>query len=199
MTTDLEVAVGAMLVAREALLSTFTRSLVTQIVTCQNGCSHCCHWPMAISLLEGAEICLQLKRDGRWTRSLQESLKAGADLVTGLSFTVWAYSGIPCVFLDKGHCSIYDSRPASCRLAVSLGDPDTCKGHNLVRARHIVPSLAELTAFHETERLILKRYNANLATMPIPTAVLVAHRILSGEFLLSQASDVTFAEHVGRI
>ena len=202
MNASLEVlrAVGAMRVVRNTMMANFTRKLVLLRPTCSKGCTHCCYWPIVISVLEGAEIYLHLKQSRRWTNTLQENLVKAADAVTGLDYSIWTCSGTPCAFLTKtGQCSIYEVRPASCRTAASVGDPLECQAAVLQKAKKPVRRVDDLMAFHEAERAILKQYNADYHTMPIPTAVLVAQRLCKGEYLLWQAGPATFAEHLGRI
>lgn len=195
---DVERAVGAMRVARSEQCEEFTRRSVGA-VTCSKGCNHCCYWPAPISLLEGADIYIQLKREHRWVKTVQDKISKAADAVTGLSYSVWLHSATPCVFLENGLCSIYDVRPMSCRTALSKGDPFECQPHNLMQARSLYPRTGYLDRFHRAEQAIFKQFNGEWHTMPIPTAVLVAHRICSGEFSLHQSRAATFVEHLGRI
>jgi len=195
---EVDRAVGAMRVARSSILEEFTRKNVMG-TTCSEGCHHCCYWPVAISVLEGAEIYLHLKAQHRWTTSLAARLDQAATAVTGLSYPVWLHSETPCVFLEKGRCSIYAARPTACRSAISKGDPLDCNVHRLIQAQSLVPRVSVMTRFHQEEQAILKQFKGDWHTMPIPTAVLVAHRICSGEFNLSQARAAVFVEHLGRM
>jgi Fe-S-cluster containining protein len=150
-------------------------------------------------VLEGAEIYLHLKKTRRWTKSFQENLVKAADAVTGLAYQIWLYSETACPFLDvKGLCSVYAVRPLTCRTAASRGNPDECHPQELVQAHKIVQRVSELNEFSLAERAILRLFNADYHTMPIPTAVLVAQRICDGEYLLGQAGSAVLAEHIGR-
>jgi Fe-S-cluster containining protein len=197
---EVEQAVGAMRVARDSVMAAYTRRLVRLRSTCQRGCSYCCYWPVAISVLEGADIVLHLRRNRRWTSSMQEALTKAADVVTGLDYAIWLQSQTACVFLNKaGECSIYEARPLSCRTIASEGDPERCHPSRMAAASCIVPRTDDLAGFYGAEQAILKHAGAEFHTMPIPTAILVANRLCSGEFLLSQAGKATFIEHIGRV
>lgn len=203
MTVPVEIsrAIGDMRVSRSASESAFERRAVQvrPSTLCCPGCAFCCCWPTSISILEGMDIYFHLRDSRRWTLALQERVRAGADSVTGLTYSVWLHSAIPCVFLDKTQrCEIYEARPLLCRVALSNGNPEDCKPHNMSAASGILHRTEVMAIFQNAERSILQKYNIEYHTMPIPTAILAAERIGSGELELWQAGAAVFAEHLGR-
>jgi Fe-S-cluster containining protein len=145
------------------------------------------------------DIYFHLRDSRRWTLALQERVRAGADNVTGLTYSVWLHSAIPCIFLDKTlRCEIYEARPLLCRVALSNGSPEDCKPHNMSSASGILHRTEVMAIFQNAERGILQKYNIEYHTMPIPTAILAAERIGGGELELWQAGAAIFAEHLGR-
>jgi uncharacterized protein len=81
---------------------------IAEVAACRKGCSHCCHIPVALSQGEadliGQEIGLKPMR------LAPESVSVGTD---------YGYHR-PCPFLVDGSCSIYASRPLSCRWHFNL-------------------------------------------------------------------------------
>lgn len=87
---------------------------------CKSGCSACCHIRAEVSEWEanliGREIGIAPK---------QPSVKTGLHNVTE---AVRETFGKPCVFLRDQRCSIYESRPISCRLHHNLSaDASQCQ------------------------------------------------------------------------
>jgi Fe-S-cluster containining protein len=115
-------------------LMTLTSQLVTQIlslapegaVACRSGCDHCCHQVVGVSAPEALAIYDHL----RATRSPAEleRLKAHVERLhersRGRSPAERLSPEHPCVFLERGNCSIYDVRPLACRGVNSLDAAD---------------------------------------------------------------------------
>lgn len=79
---------------------------------CTRGCYHCCNVPVAVSGIEALYI--------------QETTKH--------KVTDWSHQEIDhdksydyCIFLKNGECSIYDARPAACRVFLTFDSVDFCK------------------------------------------------------------------------
>lgn len=91
---------------------------------CKRGCAHCCHIAVAVTEPEARLIG---KRIGRTPREVEHRN----------SFRDFDYGyHNPCSFLRNGQCSIYEHRPLTCRVHVSLDvdallceltPPDTCE------------------------------------------------------------------------
>lgn len=199
--TEISRAVGDMRVARESVAKAVERVAVAlkPTVSCCPGCAHCCLWPVSISILEGIDILLHLRGTRRWTTTLQERVRAAADVVTGLTYPIWLNSQTPCVFLnEQQHCQIYGARPTLCRTAFSNGISEGCQPHSMGRNHSILRRTEAIVLFQSAEREILRHHKVDYHTMPIPTAVLVGERIVNGEFDLSHAGAAIFSEHLGR-
>ena len=82
---------------------------------CKSGCSYCCHISALICETEARVLA---KASGR-------KMKA----VTGVPGPeiVQKWVKVPCPFLVKGRCSVYEDRPITCRLLYNMADsPEQC-------------------------------------------------------------------------
>ena len=90
---------------------------ISQNSACQgSGCSACCSISVVMSDVEAEILGGKLGKSPR--RKVTEAKRENvAD----------RWFGVPCTFLRKGTCSIYESRPIACVLNHSLGpDPSMC-------------------------------------------------------------------------
>jgi len=78
---------------------------------CRSGCSHCCNISAVINQVDADAI-------GRAIGIKPKKLKSGRP---GLSSRE-RWFGIPCTFLVKGRCSIYQDRPIACRMMFNMAD-----------------------------------------------------------------------------
>lgn len=84
-------------------------------VACRLGCAHCCHIGVAMTKPEAQMLGMAIRRAPKMPRA------------TDLSTFDYGYHN-PCTFLRNGECSIYEQRPFSCRVYVSLDeDPLLCE------------------------------------------------------------------------
>jgi uncharacterized protein len=85
---------------------------------CRRRCSHCCHQSTVISEWEAARIA-------RYTgRTAAVIPKITREMIGPMRTR---YTGVPCVFLKRGECSIYPVRPLACRVHFNMGDdPSVC-------------------------------------------------------------------------
>lgn len=89
--------------------------LISPLVACKSGCSYCCHISVTISSVEADAMA---KASGRKAKKLSANVD---DSMPQKWFRV------PCPFLKKGKCSVYDERPISCRLMFNIADtPEQC-------------------------------------------------------------------------
>jgi hypothetical protein len=92
--------------------------LVGPVTACTKGCGHCCKMAVGITQHDAEVI-----RDGTGV----EFRPVQTDLTTSPSSMVETYMGVPCPFLKKGSCEIYEFRPIACRTHFNLsGFPDLC-------------------------------------------------------------------------
>lgn len=99
-------------------------------VACKRGCNYCCHSQVNIIPIEALLISAFIKTD--FTCSEMSALTAGIanahSLTAGKTLAqVYAIKAdLPCLFLKKGSCSIYQIRPSICRSWNAL-DSAACK------------------------------------------------------------------------
>jgi hypothetical protein len=79
-------------------------------VSCQSGCSHCCHREVRASLSEIIGAVVYLNENPEIKDAFLKRFSRGSS----------------CSFLSNNMCSIYPMRPVECRELVSLDDPSKC-------------------------------------------------------------------------
>lgn len=93
-------------------------------IRCGKGCSHCCHGPVEIWPQEAA-LLAQFVRDAGLTPDL-----ALLERQSRYSVETWREQVVAdqaCVFLGAdGTCSVYASRPNTCRKLLVMSDPAFC-------------------------------------------------------------------------
>lgn len=89
---------------------------------CQKGCSYCCYHPISLSQEESKYIS-SLKPEVH-----QERLKKQRDHFK--NSTPISYEDRACVYLEGGHCSVYERRPLICRLTHVSSIPSNCHLEN---------------------------------------------------------------------
>lgn len=93
-------------------------------ISCGKGCSHCCHGPVEIWPQEAA-LLAQFVRDAGLTPDL--ALLERQSRYTVGTWREQAVADQACVFLGAdGACSVYASRPNTCRKLLVMSDPTCC-------------------------------------------------------------------------
>jgi len=102
-----------------ALLDYFTKQVFThRKFACKAGCNYCCHLRVAASPLEIFMIARFVKKNlsGVEIEKLKNKLRQNCQMLVGVSSAQHTAMKMPCALLDsKGRCSVYESRPFSCR------------------------------------------------------------------------------------
>ncbi|MHD0644813.1 YkgJ family cysteine cluster protein [Pseudomonas aeruginosa] len=88
-------------------------NLAGKHAACRHGCSHCCNISVGISKTEAESISRATKR---------KLTKPKEDVPDMASLEQW--HGVPCPFLARGKCSIYEDRPIVCRLLLNIADTE---------------------------------------------------------------------------
>lgn len=150
-------------------------------VSCHEGCAHCCHYPIMITVAEGILLYRHLASKGKWTPALRKKLAEHADHTSFADQAIWLLANIPCPLLDeKQKCSAYAARPLSCRLTWSSKDPEGCRPHEF-NAGNMASRTNVMQVSAAYEDGLLRRARVSSIRMPISKAVQIAERVLSGE------------------
>lgn len=81
-------------------------------VTCSNGCAHCCR--QSSILIDEIDAEVLAAHTGR--------------KISSASPTSRKWQGIACPFLNEAdQCSVYEIRPMTCRMSLSVDSPSKCK------------------------------------------------------------------------
>lgn len=102
-------------------LATELNEAVAPQSQCAVGCHECCRISVSMTSLEAELIGKAI--------GVLPAKPAKAYLVTGeadWSAEPMRFFGVPCSFLEKGQCSIYEHRPVACRTHTNLGDARFC-------------------------------------------------------------------------
>lgn len=150
-------------------------------VSCKEGCAHCCHYPVLITLGEGIHLYRYLASKGRMSATFRRKLEAHGASTLFQDPAVWLLSNIPCPLLDdKQRCVGYQARPLSCRLTYSSGDPADCQVH-VFAADSMVDRGDTMRAAAAFEHKLLLRHKISTIRMPISKAILLGEKVVSGE------------------
>lgn len=165
-------------------------------ISCTSGCASCCHYPLAVSILEGISLYQWLVDHYLWTPRLKAKLVEVKEQTLGLSPEVWLLAMIPCPLLTAELlCSAYESRPFMCRTIFSKGDPFYCHPHRLAAQRSgILDRTDAVAALWSAERKTLKRHQLQQVTIPLAAALLLSERIVKGELELEETNAILIAE-----
>ncbi len=84
-------------------------AIVAPSTPCKQGCSHCCHIPVPISLGEAMKLAAVSGR--KLDISAGQSASIAAEQIDSMQ----RFIGVPCSFLVNNECSVYKDRPITCR------------------------------------------------------------------------------------
>jgi Fe-S-cluster containining protein len=100
------------------------------VTACRTGCSHCCHIPATISLVEAQ---LLGRASGRVPSAPRRSIRVtdenSMEALAAMERQLQAGPLAPCPFLRAGRCSVYEVRPMACRTLLNLDDDDLLCRH----------------------------------------------------------------------
>jgi Fe-S-cluster containining protein len=115
---------------------------VRPFTACKANCSYCCSIATIITETE-AQIM------GKAAKRKPKKLDANTDHEAG----VHKWRGVPCPFLVKGKCSIYEARPMACRLHQNLADSPHFCNTEVPPGESIVPQI-NLKQIHVAHGLV---------------------------------------------
>jgi Fe-S-cluster containining protein len=158
---------GALRVAKE-------QKLPMHCSTC-TAAKACCSSYVIVRLYEGLVIAAELRRTGRDTPELRESLRARAEAMDVARVADWQ---TPCLFLDADQrCTVYAVRPTTCAQLYVFTPPELCNA----RSSQIISYTPrrEVAAANEVEeafreRLSLRKKVGRRYLGVLPRMVLVA-------------------------
>jgi Fe-S-cluster containining protein len=162
-------------------------------VTCSAGCSHCCYYPVTISILEGISLYQWLREHHLWTTKLKEKCEQTKDQTWDLAPEVWLLAMIPCPLLtEENRCLAYEARPFLCRTLFSREDPYLCHPHRISGTP--VHRDVDVELFWSSEKAFLKQHDLRHALLPISVAVLMGEKIVNGEIEIEEANSTLMKE-----
>lgn len=165
------------------------RTLAGDSVTCRKGCSHCCSYPLYISILEGVCLYLYLKGEGLWNFSLRRDLEEHLKQTIGLTPEVWLLAGAPCPLLtDEKTCLAYEQRPFLCRTMLSVGDPYLCRPAEFSAGTPLLYRHDRMDEYYRLEKELLKEMRAPTARVPLSFAVMLGEKLVEGKI---DVEDIT--------
>ncbi|HEY0252899.1 MAG TPA: SEC-C metal-binding domain-containing protein [Kofleriaceae bacterium] len=111
------------------------------VIACGVGCNACCTAPVLVSegesiavaewLAEHPDVAARFATAYRaWKKGIGETGRAveqaRTDEARAAAARAMRKNLVMCAFNQDGACTIYDARPARCRMAHALGSPDAC-------------------------------------------------------------------------
>ena len=96
-----------------------------EVITCREGCAHCCRQAVGLSLPEAAVLVEAVR--ARQIPIDRAKLTRQATLTDSDDWTRLPADERACVFLGTDNrCQVYDERPLACRKYFSIGPPELC-------------------------------------------------------------------------
>jgi Fe-S-cluster containining protein len=103
-------------------------------ISCQAGCSACCHQKVDLGAFEGAMIEKYLRENPVAIDPVKLKKQTDALRSEPGSFEALPFEDRRCVFLSSGQtCSIYSVRPLMCRRHFVQSDPTICRTEEFFR------------------------------------------------------------------
>jgi Fe-S-cluster containining protein len=94
-------------------------------VPCKKGCNWCCYMLNVVGPTEAFLMATEIMTRPSWRYWVRELYKA-ANRVLGHDQETYFKTKTPCVFLEKGECTVYEVRPSACRYYFVADDPENC-------------------------------------------------------------------------
>lgn len=175
----LEQGLGAVRLHRTRAADAFLLRTGLDETTCRMGCTHCCHYPVRISILEGIVLYRALQSKNLWDSNLKHALEKHSKRTFEVAPEVWLLAGIACPLLSEGQCTAYDARPFTCRMTLSTRDPDLCRSVYF-NSGTFVEHRDESVAFEHVLRSASKNAQSRLLqeAVPISTAILLGRHVV---------------------
>ena len=152
-------------------------------ISCKRGCAHCCNLMPTVSILEALAILEELGDMWTFDGVRCEALRYLGLLELSLeNSTVWWEEQNGCMFLDSEtlDCTIYETRPLTCRTHVVISPPDDCSTFG-GRALRINDQLFNRHAFSvEGPMIPMLRVEDEALIFPLPLALLAAEAWIAG-------------------
>ena len=160
-------------------------------VQCKEGCSNCCsHSPQSVEPFESLALYIHLRGREDFSSLIiklferEQSLNRIID--NSLVFThegnsneedfedLWLHKyfelNIPCPFLKNNSCSVYEHRPQTCRLFMSISEPQYC----LPDAVHSPENQSFLAYLPDEVEFQLEKLNSKFEHLNIPQGLFSA-------------------------
>ncbi len=99
--------------------------LISDCITCNKGCTACCHTQVAITKDEAQLLAARIS-EGTIINQHRLAIQAAAHNDSDAWYEI-PHKDRGCVFLDdQGSCNVYDDRPSVCRCNSVVSDPALC-------------------------------------------------------------------------
>jgi Fe-S-cluster containining protein len=106
----------------QSVITSTVDELLDIPIACRKGCSHCCHTWVSATAPEVLHIAKLIKERGG---AVIENVRITHEQTKEYDFDTRAEHPHACPLLENDTCSIYKSRPMTCRLAASA-DAEIC-------------------------------------------------------------------------
>jgi Fe-S-cluster containining protein len=100
---------------------------VTACQACPHAAPGCCYQKNLVYLREVLPIARYLKLNQLDTPEFRQRLLEEGERMEAAGRDTWFREAHPCIFLEKGRCSVYALRPGSCRAYHVVSDPANCQ------------------------------------------------------------------------
>lgn len=91
-------------------------AIAAEVSACRDGCSQCCYQAVAVTSAEADKIGKHLGIE-----------PVDAPMMLDRDDSVAKYMAVPCPFLKKKRCSVYEVRPSACRTHFNVSSfPEVC-------------------------------------------------------------------------
>jgi Fe-S-cluster containining protein len=146
--------------------------------SCTQASPGCCNQKTMIAMYEGLLLARHIKDKGLDTPEFRARLRTEGDAMEGSSRARWFHEAHPCIFLEKGRCTVYAIRPVICSTYYVVNPSEMCQPGKREQIRHVdhspVIDAATRQAFWIHRALKLKESSRRILLGTLPRVLLIA-------------------------